>query len=245
MLTSSNSFFYFLKPHFSQSTRCTRGWLGTVRGKCSWISLGDLSSFNTVCSAENEGVVVVWYQNLFAIREFFLIFNFQFIFPQYQDAIWKIFSQGFQNRSYFLKYVVLKNGKLSLKLSTYWWDTLYKDLNWSDNFLFCNLICKKPKAQFYTELCTSALPFFHWTKILKSDGRTSEGKEGPLFLLTPSWLWAYPVREWHPSGNRTRTLARQTQAGAHSFCLETSLREVHAGSGWAPFAAFWGATKYM
>ena len=34
-------------------------------------------------------------------------------------VIWKIFSWGFQNRSYFLKYVVLRIAKLTQKLSTY------------------------------------------------------------------------------------------------------------------------------
>ena len=37
----------------------------------------------------------------------------------------KVFSQGFQNRSYILEYVGLRIAKLSPKLSTYGWDTLY------------------------------------------------------------------------------------------------------------------------
>ena len=37
----------------------------------------------------------------------------------------KVSSEGFLNRSYFLKYVVLKNRKLSRKLTTNGWDTLY------------------------------------------------------------------------------------------------------------------------
>ena len=45
---------------------------------------------------------------------------------KFQGAIWKIFSQGFRNRPYFLKYMVLRIGKLSPNLPTYWWDTLYK-----------------------------------------------------------------------------------------------------------------------
>ena len=50
---------------------------------------------------------------------------FQFDFPRFQGAIWKLLSQEFQNRSYFLTYLVWKNRKLSPKLSTYRWDTLY------------------------------------------------------------------------------------------------------------------------
>ena len=48
------------------------------------------------------------------------------IVPKFQGIIWKIFSQGFQNRSSFLIHVVLKISKFSPKLSTYRWDTLYK-----------------------------------------------------------------------------------------------------------------------
>ena len=59
---------------------------------------------------------------------------FQLNFAKFQGAIWKISSQSFQNRSYFLKYVVLRIAKLSPKLSTYRWDTLYKVFNWFISF---------------------------------------------------------------------------------------------------------------
>ena len=61
---------------------------------------------------------------------FFLYSNkkyFQFNFSKFQGAIWKLFTQEFQDRSYFLEYMVLRITKLSLNLSTYRWDTLYKD----------------------------------------------------------------------------------------------------------------------
>ena len=47
-------------------------------------------------------------------------------FSRFQGAIWKIFIQEFQNRAYFLTYVIFQFSKFSLKLSTYRWDTLYK-----------------------------------------------------------------------------------------------------------------------
>ena len=52
---------------------------------------------------------------------------FQFNFSKFQGAIWKLFTQEFQDRSYFLEYMVLRITKLSLNLSTYRWNTLYKD----------------------------------------------------------------------------------------------------------------------
>ena len=45
-------------------------------------------------------------------------------FAQSQGAIWMILGQGFENRSYVLKTVVLKIAKLSCNVSPYWWDTL-------------------------------------------------------------------------------------------------------------------------
>ena len=57
---------------------------------------------------------------------------FQYNFAKFQGAIWKFFSQGFQNRSYFLEYVVLRIAKLNPNLSTYGYDTLYILLNWVD-----------------------------------------------------------------------------------------------------------------
>ena len=62
----------------------------------------------------------------------------QFSFPQCQGAIWKFLEQGFQNSSYFLKYVVLKIAKLSCNVSPYRWDTLYMGL------LFWNIVYTKP-----------------------------------------------------------------------------------------------------
>ena len=50
---------------------------------------------------------------------------FQFDFAGFQDVIWKIFIRGFQNRSYFLAYVIFQFSKFSPNLSTYRWDTLY------------------------------------------------------------------------------------------------------------------------
>ena len=44
---------------------------------------------------------------------------------RFQGAIWKIVSQGFQNRSYFLKYMVFKNRKLEFECVPCGWDTLY------------------------------------------------------------------------------------------------------------------------
>ena len=56
-------------------------------------------------------------QNLFWNFTHFLWFSiykyFQFNFPRFQGVIWKIFSQGFQNRSYFLIYICgFKNFKI-------------------------------------------------------------------------------------------------------------------------------------
>ena len=45
--------------------------------------------------------------------------------PKVMDSNEKRLNTWFQNRSYFLEYVVLRITKLSLKLSTYRWDTLY------------------------------------------------------------------------------------------------------------------------
>ena len=52
--------------------------------------------------------------------------TFDFNFPIFKVPSERFFSQGFQNRSHFLKYVVLKISKFSPKLSTFQWDTLYK-----------------------------------------------------------------------------------------------------------------------
>ena len=49
---------------------------------------------------------------------------FQFDFPGFQGVIGNIFSQIFQNRSYFLKQVDLKIAKLDLNVFPYQWDTL-------------------------------------------------------------------------------------------------------------------------
>ena len=50
---------------------------------------------------------------------------FQFDFPRFQDAIWKILIQEFQNRAYFLPYVIFQFSKFGRKLSTFGLDTLY------------------------------------------------------------------------------------------------------------------------
>ena len=62
-------------------------------------------------------------QNSFCTLRHFFWYSiqeyFQFNFAKFQGAIWKVFPQDFQNRSYFLKYVVVRIAKLSQKLSTY------------------------------------------------------------------------------------------------------------------------------
>ena len=68
-------------------------------------------------------------------------FDFKFkntsnlIFPKFQGAIWKIFIQEFQNRAYFLAYVIFQFSKFSPKLSTYRWDTLYVSYFYAQNIL--------------------------------------------------------------------------------------------------------------
>ena len=45
--------------------------------------------------------------------------------PAPEPAIWKLFIQEFQNRAYFLAYVMFQFSNFCPKLSTYRWDTLY------------------------------------------------------------------------------------------------------------------------
>ena len=76
------------------------------------------------------GGIISWggrVQNHFSDLTFFFDFEFKntsnLIFPGFKVPSESF--QGFQNRVYFLAYVILRIEKLSPKLSTYWWDTLY------------------------------------------------------------------------------------------------------------------------
>ena len=78
-------------------------------------------------TCQGVGVVERWHgtKPFFCFDPFFLnsIWKyFQFDFARFQDVIWKLFSQEFQNRAYFLTYVIFqfsKSTKSSPKLSTY------------------------------------------------------------------------------------------------------------------------------
>ena len=71
------------------------------------------------------GMVQIFFWNLTHFFDLQFRNTFNLIFLDFKVPSESFFSQEFQNRSYFLTYLVLKNRKLSPKLSAYQWDTLY------------------------------------------------------------------------------------------------------------------------
>ena len=105
----------------------------------SWTtSLALCHVYNKYCSPldsfSNPGILV---RVEFFFLEFdtFLIFNLKILpiwFSQVSRCHLKAFFTRISNRSYFLTHVVLRFAKLSPNLSTYRWDTLYKQ--WRQQF---------------------------------------------------------------------------------------------------------------
>ena len=147
MLTSSDPILQILKPHMSKSKTCFEKFVKKSKSFRwhleTWKNeIESISNLNIKKSVKippknargwtlpgswwcgRYGAIFFWNLTLFlySIQKYF-----QFDFPRFQGAIWKIFSQIFQNRSYFLTYVVLKFAKLGPNLSPYrWWD-----FNWT------------------------------------------------------------------------------------------------------------------
>ena len=113
MLSSSDPILQILKPHMSKSKTCFEQIVKNsfrldleIWKKSSIFKLNIKKVSNSKKKMPGGGRGGGW--NLTHFFLFWIKKYFQFDFPRFQGAIWKIFSQEFQNMSYFLTYVVLK-----------------------------------------------------------------------------------------------------------------------------------------
>ena len=130
----------FLKPHISKKKDmfwnfCDKNLSdGTLKSRkfklevfLNWILKKVVKVQKNLAPCLNpprHGAIFFW--NLTHFFDIQLKKTSNLIFLDFKVPSERFFSQEFQNRSYFLKYVVLTNRKLSPKLSTNGWDTLYK-----------------------------------------------------------------------------------------------------------------------